>query len=182
MKFAVFLRNVNLGHPHSPDRAAFEAAFVDAGAARAWSFQTNGTLAFEAASIAQAQAIHTGAQANLQRVCGLREPMFVRTLEYLQALVDSAPFAGVDPATVYGCFVSFMHTPDPPPPPLPMRRSDGGVELVATSPAELMSVSRIVGRQAGSPNAFFERVLGAPFTTRSWGTLTRLVARHASPG
>lgn len=181
MKFAVFLRNVNLGHPNSPGRAQFEAAFVDAGAARAWSFQTNGTLVFEASSLEQAHAIHQAAQLGLQRVCGLREPMFVRTLSYLQALVDSAPFASVDPAAVYGCFVSFLHTPEPAPPQPPTRRADGGVELIVTTPAELLSVSRIVGRQAGSPNAFFERLMRAPLTTRSWGTVTRLVARHATP-
>ncbi|NHN57147.1 hypothetical protein G9U51_15355 [Calidifontibacter sp. DB0510] len=43
-----FFRNLNLGHPGSPDRLGLEAAFARAGADGIRSFQTNGTVAFEA--------------------------------------------------------------------------------------------------------------------------------------
>jgi len=39
-------------------------------------------------------------------------------------------------------------------------------------------VSRIIGRSQGSPNAFLEKLLGLPTTTRAWNTVVRLVDKH----
>jgi hypothetical protein len=42
--YALFYRNLNLGHAGSPDRRGLEQALLDAGASAARSFQTNGTV------------------------------------------------------------------------------------------------------------------------------------------
>ncbi|MET0334009.1 MAG: DUF1697 domain-containing protein, partial [Rhizobacter sp.] len=57
MKFAAFLRNVNLGRPGVPTRVQLEAAFVEAGAPDAQSFQVNGTAVFSARSQAGAERV-----------------------------------------------------------------------------------------------------------------------------
>ena len=43
----------------------------------------------------------------------------------------------------------------------------------------VFSVVRVVGRSPGSPNAFLEKLLGLPATTRVWNTVVRLVDKHA---
>jgi uncharacterized protein (DUF1697 family) len=179
MKHAVFLRNVNLGRANAPSRVQFEAAYLDAGARSAVSFLTNGTLVYEDGDGTTAHAVFERAQAALRSTCGLKEPGFVRTVPYLAALVALEPFARVDLSDVYACCVSFLHDPSVVPPALPLASARRDVELVRVTPAEVLSVCRQVMKAAGSPNAFLEKHLGSPLTTRNWNTLTRLVARFA---
>lgn len=183
MDYAVFFRNLNLGRPNCPTKLQFEAAFLAAGADRAASLLTNGTLVYEAASVDAAQRVFDAACARLNQLCGLKEPGFVRTVDYLAALVESDPFAAIDRDGVYECCVSFLHSPDVRPPVLPLASTRGDVELVALTPGEVLSVSRKLGASPGSPNAFLEKRLGSPLTTRAWNTLVRLVRKHraASP-
>src|SRR6186713_2852904 len=116
MDFAVFFRNLNLGRTNCPTKLQLEAAFLDAGAGSAASFLTNGTLVYAAPSVDEARQVFDRAYALLKARCGLKEPAFVRTVDYLAALVDTDPFAAVDRASVYECCVSFLHAPDVAPP------------------------------------------------------------------
>lgn len=77
VKFAVFFRNLNLGRPPAPTRAALEAAFAAAGAAHPCPFLTNSTVVFEAGTPAGAARILEAAQAALRRA-GFGEPAALR--------------------------------------------------------------------------------------------------------
>ncbi|HEX2009422.1 MAG TPA: DUF1697 domain-containing protein [Roseateles sp.] len=185
MKYAVFFRNLNLGRRNCPDRTLLERAFAEAGALRPASFQVNGTLVFEARGDAAARAVLNRARRALREACGLAEPAFVRRMEVLAALVAADPFAGQDQSEVYDCCVSFLapgiESPDAL---LPLRSTRGDVEVFGYDRAAhaALALSRQLGAGPGSPNALLERVLGTPVTTRNWGTLTRLVARHVGRG
>lgn len=179
MKYAVFFRNLNLGRPHCPTKAQLEDAFISAGAGFAASFLTNGTLAFSAASPAEARQVLAAACSIMQARCGLREPAFLRRVADLARLVEQQPFAAVDRSTVYECCVTFLPTPPLPRlPALPLQSKRLDVELLAYTKAEVLSLSRKVGKSPGSPNAFLERLLALTTTTRSWSTITRLVDKH----
>ena len=92
-RYAAFLRNVNLGRPNSPTRAQLEDAFLASGAASAESFLVNGTLVFTLAPGARPRAVAARACEAMRASCGLREPVFVRSVAELRALVASDPFA-----------------------------------------------------------------------------------------
>ncbi|MET0348672.1 MAG: DUF1697 domain-containing protein [Rhizobacter sp.] len=179
MRYAVFLRNVNLGRPNAPTRVQFESAFRDAGAREATSFLTNGTLVYEADGHVKARSVFEGAYRTLEAVCGLKEPAFVRTVDYLADLVALDPFAGIDRGSVYAFCVSFLLDPSITPPTLPLASARRDVELVRITPGEVLSVSRQVMKAPGSPNAFLEKQLGSRLSTREWNTITRLVERFA---
>lgn len=178
MRFAVFLRNVNLGRPRSPSKLQFEQAFLDAGAMQAASFLVNGTLVFDAPAT-RGKAVVRAATARLHEVCGLVEPAFLRRVDELAALVASDPFAAVDRAAVYECCVTFTATDAPDLPPLPLSSRRGDVRLLAASGGNVLSVCYKLGNTPGSPNAFIEKTLGANASTRAWNTIVRLVAKHA---
>jgi len=94
MRFAVFLRNVNLGRPRSPSKLQFEQAFLDAGATQAASFLVNGTLVFDAPAT-RGKAVVRAATARLHEVCGLVEPAFLRRVDELAApspVIPSPPW------------------------------------------------------------------------------------------
>lgn len=180
MLYAVFYRNLNLGRPNSPTRAQFEQAFLDAGAIEATSFLTNGTLVFALRGRTSAKAVLARASKNLHAVCGLQEPGFVRTVPYLAGLVKSAPFKGIDPACVYALCITFLEPGADWPPQAIKPPGRGDVQLVQFTASEVLSLSLMVGNTPGSPNAYLEKTLGVPATSRNWNTVTRLVAKYAA--
>lgn len=179
MKYAAFFRNVNLGRPNCPTKAQLEAAFIAAGAGTAASFLTNGTIVFSVKSIAVARKVVAAACKALQAECGLREPAYVRSVDYLAELVALDPFAFVDRRDVYQCCASFLQSNKVALPAVPLASARRDVEILRFTDAEALSVSRQIGKSPGSPNAFLERLLATPVTTRNWNTIVRLVAKHA---
>lgn len=178
MRYAAFLRNVNLGRPKSPTRAQLEAAFLESGAASAASFQVNGTLVFTLAPGARPRAVASRACAALRASCGMAESVFVRSVAELRALVDSDPFAGQVAEGSDAFCISFLGAPRRAMPALPLATARGDLELLSAADTRVLSVSRRIGKSAGSPNAWLERHLGEPATTRNWRTVVRLVERH----
>jgi uncharacterized protein (DUF1697 family) len=192
VKFAAFFRNLNLGRPPAPTRTVLEAAFAAAGAGHPCSFLTNGTVVFEAGSPAKAARILKTAQATLRRD-GFDEPAALRDVAGLAALVASDPLAGVALDDVYAPCATFLIGTPAEGVSLPstnvkgdMRVGDvrvGDMRVLSWHDGMLLSLTYKLGTSAGSPNAFVERTLDVPATTRVWNTVVRLVRKHApTPG
>ncbi len=178
-RYVAFLRNVNLGRPGSPTRAQLEAAFLASGAAGAESFQVNGTLVFTPARGTRPRAIAARACEAMRASCGMKEPVFVRSVDELRSLVAEDPFAGQVAQGRDACCISFLGAPARSMPALPFVTPRGDLALLRTDDTHVLSVSRWVGSSAGSPNAWLERTLGEPATTRNWRTVVRLVEKYA---
>ncbi len=178
MKHAAFFRNLNLGRVNCPTKAQLEAAFLLAGAETASSFLTNGTLVFSARSSAKARKVLTLACQSMMVECGLKEPAYVRRVDDLAELVASRPFKSVVPGSVYACCVSFLPATYAAPTKWPRSSARGDVDILRITDTEVFSVSRQLGKSPGSPNAFLEKLLGSPVTTRNWNTVVRLVGKH----
>ena len=212
VRYAAFLRNVNLGRPNSPTRVQLEDAFLASGAASAESFQVNGTLVFTVAPGVRPRAVAARACDVMRASCGMREPVFVRRVEELRVLVESDPFGedrvpglascavgaasdgetasrkmqdqaplrpGAPLARADACCITFLGASRQPMPALPFVTVRGDLELLRAEGTHVLSVSRWVGRSAGSPNAWIERTLGEPATTRNWRTVVRLVEKYS---
>ena len=179
VNYAAFFRNLNLGRPNCPNREQFEEAFVAAGSATASSFLTNGTIVFTAGSNSEAQRVLVNARELLLERCGLKEPGYIRGMEYLVKLVSLNPFGAVERLSVHECCASFLHPETGSLVHLPMESTRRDIKVLQITDSEVFSVSVRVGRTPGSPNAFLEKALGAPVTTRSWNTVVRLVQRYA---
>lgn len=178
MNYAAFFRNLNLGRPNCPTRLQLERAFKIAGAKAATSFLTNGTVVFEVGAGTRARQVLAAARRELRACCGLVEPVFIRRISDLAELVAQDPFASVDPAAVYQRCVSFLHPEALVPAGVPAASRRGDVEVLHLTATEALCVSRKVGNTPGSPNAFLEKLLGLPATTRNWNTVVRLVGKH----
>ncbi|MBL8957307.1 MAG: DUF1697 domain-containing protein [Myxococcaceae bacterium] len=168
-----FFRNVNLGRPPCPSKVELERAFFDAGAEVAFSFLTNGTVVFDARSPERVLEL---ARARLA-ARGLREPAFLRTLRALRRLVARDPFSAVNRADVHECSVTLLDVAARFPRSAPRVTPRRDVEVLGFTRSEVFSLSRVVGRSPGSPNAFLEKLLGLPATTRNWNTVVRVVKK-----
>ncbi len=181
MRFVAFFRNVNLGQGHSPTRGQLEAAFAAAAAHEARSFQTAGTVVFSAEHEPAAAAVIERARGVLLAQCGLPEPAYFAPLDHLADLVAADPFAVCDLSNVLDSNATFMSRPALAHLSLPLRSPRGDVEVLRLTPYLALSVRRQIDGHVLSPTAFFEKLLGAPATTRSWGTILRLVSKHSAP-
>jgi len=178
VNFAAFFRNTNLGRVGSPTRAQLEQAFLDSGASTATSFQVNGTLVFEAASAKSAlNILHAAAEA-LRSVAAPREPGCVRSLAALRRLPWSEVFAGFDAADVHELTVSFACGRVNSRFALPQSSERKDAVVLWLQRDNALSVTRRIRSGPGSPNMLLERLTGVPFTSRSLGTIQRLLARH----
>ena len=179
MKFAAFLRNVNLGRPGAPTRAQLEQAMQAAGATEPQSFQTNGTVVFSARSLVGAERVLRKALKLLATECDLVEPGCVRSLEELAPLVEAKVFKPYAPDDVYEYGLSFACDRDVTAPGrLPLDNPKGDVRLLALKDGNALSVCWKRGASPGSPNLFLERTTGVAWTTRAIGTVRRLLAKH----
>jgi hypothetical protein len=96
----------------------------------------------------------------------------------LSELVALDPFARVNRENVYEVCITFLDAKHPALPALPLLSKREDVELLSATEGEVFSVSRVVGNTPGSPNAFLEKLLGTPASTRAWNTVVRLVDKH----
>ena len=179
MKFAAFFRNTNLGRPGSPTKQQFESSFDRAGALRAESFQVNGTIVFDAPSLMVAKGILVAAASDLRAGCGLIEPACVRSMATLARLPTQRVFAGIDRVRVHELTLSFACARPSTVPELPLSNARGDARVLWLERGNAMSVSLKIMSGPGSPNRLLEQVVGVPFTSRSLGTLERLLDRHA---
>lgn len=179
MKHVAFFRNLNLGRPKCPNKAQFEAAFLDAGAGTASSFLTNGTMVFEAPSAAAAKSLAATASQTLQGECGLVEPAFLRTVAQLKKLAKADPFDHIAEGSVYARCITFLHpkaridvhT-------LPIDTPRGDCHIFASTGAEAFSTVQKNGNTVGNPNGVLEKLLKLPATSRNWNTVVRLLDKH----
>lgn len=175
VKYAAFFRNVNLGHPRCPSKAALEAAFLEAGAADAASFQTNGTVCFALPARRSVRRLLAEVSRRLNASCGLVEPVFVRPLAPLAALVARDPFAGISLEGRERC--ATLLSEGALLPCLPFATPRGDLELLGVVEGIVLSVRRSAGPGPGNPNPVVEKRTGLPATTRNWSTLVRLVEK-----
>ncbi|WP_111719964.1 DUF1697 domain-containing protein [Homoserinimonas sp. OAct 916] len=162
-------RNLNLGHIGSPTKEQLVGAFGGNGVAR--SFQTNGTILF--ASEKPRAAVR---QALLSlRESGYTHIAVVRPLAEIEWVVQVTPLP--DPGEdVYRSMISFFDLKSLPTIELPLRSRDQLVELRSLDERSAASVCWKPRNTAGDVTGLLETLLQVPVTTRSLGTLQRLVA------
>lgn len=170
---AAFVRNVMIGREGLHRGILFEL-FAKAGAETPRSYISTGNVSFTAPS-ADLAAITCHVEKGLAQVIGRREEVFVRSIDYLQGLVASDPFADSPFRNPVERNVSFALAPiDPAALDLPVQSSRGDVSLFAATPAEVFCVARLVdGRTSGS-GGLVESTLAQRVTTRSWSTILRI--------
>ncbi|MFH8485305.1 DUF1697 domain-containing protein [Streptomyces longisporoflavus] len=170
--FVVFYRNMNLGHPGSPDRATLEEVLVAAGARTARSFQTNGTVLLDAGNPAK---VVSQAAGEFKTAAGYTDAAMVRSLDELAEVLEGKPFEGHKDSRTYRETFTFFDGDKPLDLQLPWTNRKDDVDIIALHDGLALSTIRKFKSSAGSPTAEIERLTGAPATTRTLGTIERLI-------
>lgn len=169
MESVAFFRNMNLGHAGSPGRATLLSAFADAGAAQARSFQSNGTVIFDAEDPA-ATAQHVR-----QLLSGTYDDaVMVRSLDRVEQIIADFPpvEAGNDH---YRQMIVFYDRVVPGADALRAGGRDGLVQLLRVDADAVSGLIWKPKNTAGNMTAVVEAALALPCTARTLGTLQRLL-------
>lgn len=171
MTFVAFFRNLNLGHHGSPNRTQLESAFTDAGALHVRCFQTNGTVVFTADDPATAI---TATLESLRDFCGYDDCAFIRSTKHIGILLDRLPPPESSPDT-YRETISFFDT-DHIASHAHASTKDPLVALIGLYPDYAHASIGKVGNRVGNITRHLETLLKVPVTTRTRGTLERLLS------
>ncbi len=170
---AAFVHNVMIGR-EGLTRRVLLGLFAEAGANAPRSYISTGNVTFGAHS-EDVGAITTSVEAGIGAVLGRPEPVFVRSVEYLQELVAANPFLATPFPDPIERTVSFLSVPinlDRLELPVMSRRGD--VALFAATSGEVFAVGRVVDGKTGGGGGLVEKTVGRRVTTRSWNTVLRI--------
>lgn len=174
---AVFYRNLNLGHRRSPTRDQLQFALLDAGAERVRSFQTNGTVLMVASD---PEAAVRGASRSLAEKSGYNDAALIRTVASLVNVLDSGSFDGHSDERTYRETFTFFDGGRAPAWSLPWTNARDNVDIIRVTDGLALGVIRKPKNTAGSPTAEIERSTGGVATTRTRGSIERLVKLAAN--
>ncbi|MEU2199567.1 DUF1697 domain-containing protein [Isoptericola sp. NPDC019482] len=176
----VLYRAMNLGHRGSPVRAELEAALLEAGARAVRSFQTNGTVLLDPGDDASAaERVVREAAPRLAERSGYTHAALVRPLADVAAAIDGDPFALTRDERTYRDTLTFVDGGRPLPLDLPWTDERDLLDLVAAPPGVVLGVVRGGPGSWADPNSLVERLTGGVATTRTLGTVRRLLAAAA---
>ncbi|MFE5291102.1 DUF1697 domain-containing protein [Isoptericola sp. NPDC056618] len=176
----VLYRAMNLGHRGSPVRDVLERALRDGGAAAVRSFQTNGTVLLDPGGDASAaERVVREAAPLLAERSGYTHAALVRPLADVAAAIDGDPFALTRDERTYRDTLTFVDGGQPLPLDLPWTDERDLLDLVAARPGVVLGVVRGGPGTWADPNSLVERLTGGVATTRTLGTVRRLLAAAA---
>lgn len=171
MTHVALFRNLNLGHKGCPTKDMLLSAFGSATVVR--NFQTNGTILFTASDpkVVARQAIQA------LRLQGFDHWMVIREIGQIETAISANPPSDASEG-IYRSMVSFFDVVTLPKIRLPLRSNDALVELRRIDEGSASSVCWKPRNKAGDVTGFLESLIDARVTTRTIGTLERLVAAH----
>jgi len=174
MTHVAFLRALNVGGRAVVKMADLKGAFERAGCRNVRTFIASGNVLFDAPPKLPA-ALKERIRKGLVKLFGSEPGVCYRTVDELDALIESDPFrklAGDKTLKLYVCFADREPSPRPN---LPLVDVKELVEITGMRAADLLIVSRRKPNgMYGFPNACVE-ALGVVSTSRNWNTVTRVV-------
>jgi uncharacterized protein (DUF1697 family) len=185
MRFAAFLRGVNVGGHRPLKMADLRAAFEGMGFENVQTILASGNVVFDS-DVGDERALSERIEAELDRLFGYPITVIVRRLDDLVRLVESDPFKGVAVTPDTRFYVTFVSLPvKSETGASPAHDSEGG----PTNPATGLVVVRVSSRDVlsavtispgfGTPElmTFLEKEFGPSVTTRGWNTIRKIVDR-----
>lgn len=167
--YAALLRGINLGARNKVAMADLRALFEELGAADVATYLQSGNVVFRSA--ARRNELAAAVEDGLRRDLGVDVKVLLRTRKELGRVVGGNPFAKRDAKALHVTFLDAK----------PNAARVKGLDPRRSEPDEFHVVGQEVylhcphgyGRSKLS-NAYFEKELGVPATTRNWKTVTAL--------
>jgi len=175
-KYAAMIRGIGPMNPNMRGEKLAEA-FESCGFSNIRPFLGSGNVLLES-GITDTDKLETMAEAALPRLLGFEREVFIRSTEDLQKIVDANPFGDLKHENSGKTYltVTFFKTPPKDLPKLPYKPDGKAFELIANVNG-LCCVTDLTAGKTPDLMAWLERQYGKRLTTRTWSTVTRMLAK-----
>ena len=173
--YVAFLRAINVGGQKLIKMEALRGALKRLGFKNVRTYIQSGNVIFDSASV-NSPALTRKIEKKLKEVFGHEVTVMLRKLSELETLVKRNPFKKIKPDTGVMLFVVFFSKEPEKKPAVPLVSTTENLEVFEIKDRTAFVVSRRKKNGwFGFPNAFVEKQLGVPGTTRNWNTVNKIV-------
>jgi uncharacterized protein (DUF1697 family) len=174
VKYAAFLRGINVGGNRVLKMADVKAAFEAVGMREVKSILASGNIVFDSGLKdvkRMERTIEKQLEAKFQHDIGV----FVRPMVEIEALVKADPFKGRTVTPQTRLYVMFLSEPPETRPKLPFKGPIGDLEILRISDGEVCAIMT-VSDTVKTPDAmsFVAKTFGPKVTTRNWNTVLKV--------
>jgi uncharacterized protein (DUF1697 family) len=170
-----FLRGINIGGRKKIPMPKLKAALEAMGFRNVRAVLSSGNAVFDAPVGKAGLGSRIGRK--LEEVFGFPVPVIVRTSAELREMVAAEPFRGVPVSPAVKPCVTFLPDKDQARPRARQPKPERGVRILRVTPGEVFSVVSMA-EDGRTPDLmdYVEKVFGQGGTTRTWGTILRLIS------
>ncbi len=173
--YAAFLRGINVGGHRKIKMVELKAAFVALGYEGVKTVLASGNVRFDSVET-DAEALRQAIEQRLERDFGYTISVIIRTVAELQSLIDAQPFNEVAVGPQPKLYVTFLPAGQTAGTEIACNLPHGYAIVRATAQDVCSALSLAQGRSTIDLMAHLERIFGPNITTRTWNTVTRLLA------
>lgn len=169
-----FLRAINVGGHAVVKMADLREAFEAAGCTNVRTYIQSGNVVFDAPAKGH-DALMKKIHARVSALISVEASISFRTLEEIEALIASDPFAAYRSVPAAKLYVAFLCETPKVAPLFPASLAKEALEAIAINGREVLVISRPKPDGSyGFPNLLIEKACGVPATTRNWATITKV--------
>jgi uncharacterized protein (DUF1697 family) len=177
MRYAAFLRGINVGGHKQIRMDALREAFAAWGFGDIRTLLASGNVLFEAGDEGEKVLAETISQ-NIEEKFGFPVSVIVRRLKELQRLVEQNPFDGVAVTKDTRLYVTLLPEKRETSLSIPYETPEKDFAILRVSDKEVCSVLTLnMGRGTVDAMAVLEKEFGKDVTTRNWNTILKVVGK-----
>jgi uncharacterized protein (DUF1697 family) len=177
IRYVALLRGINVGGHRMIKKDELQAIFDGCGFTDVRTVLASGNVVFSSALTEEVE-LQGRIEAALEEAVGYHVDVMIRTIDYLNELLDLNPFARAAEWEDVKLYVTFLTERPGREPELPVDLGDNNALALGMHDREFFAVSR-KGRDGryGDFGPFIRQAFGTqPVTTRNWRTIAKLAA------
>lgn len=171
LTYVAFIRGINVGGHNIVRKEQLLDVLASLGYRHVSIYKQSGNIILKTEQT-NGNIIKKDIQNALHSILGKDIEVLLRSLQYLQLLVDSNPFQGAALNNA-SLLVTFLSTEPLTPPKLPFTIPKSTAEVIKISRTEAYSITHGSGEGA-LPNPFLEKTLKTQATTRNWNIIKEI--------
>ncbi|WP_020531963.1 DUF1697 domain-containing protein [Flexithrix dorotheae] len=171
--YIAFIRNVMQGR-QGLTKENLKDSFVKNGALNVFTHFTTGNVSFQFREN-ELPYLKQHVEKELFLILGRETPIFIRSLNELQALNLLEAFQGKNTSDIHERCITFLDKT--PIFELPKQSKRQDLEVFKIVAKNVFSITRLINKRAGSPNKLLEKLTGQSASTRNINTVLRVIEK-----
>lgn len=175
IQYAAFLRGINVSGKTRIKMADLKGAFESMGFKNVRTLLASGNVVFDSEDENE-KILTEKIELGLKNVFKRDIAVILRGTDHLKKLQSMKPFEGIEVTPDIRMYVTFFSKAQPPPITVPYISPQKGFIIINTTLMEVFSMVDL-SKGRGTPELmnFIEKEYGSNLTTRSWGTILKLL-------